>query len=110
MEGVEIFKKLLTEPSVSAIITRHDIVVSTVARFAEQTWTSSICAALNQSTSCGVPATFHNGIGSGRVRESMQVGTCPRWTSTSPTTFHVCSFAYGPGVDRRGCPPHPSPT
>ena len=40
----------------------------------------------------------------------MQAGTCPRWTSTSPTTLHVCSLAYGPGVDRRGCPPHPSPT
>lgn len=40
----------------------------------------------------------------------MRAGTCPRWTNTSPTTLRVCSFAYGPGVDRRDCPPHPSPT
>jgi hypothetical protein len=41
----------------------------------------SVLAALNQSSIPGVPATFQDAIDSGHVRESMQVGTCPRWTS-----------------------------
>jgi hypothetical protein len=41
----------------------------------------SVLAALNQSSIPGVPATFRDAINSGHVRESMQVGTCPRWTS-----------------------------
>ncbi len=38
----------------------------------------------------------------------MWVGTCSRETNSSPTTFdHVCSLAYGPGLDQRDCPPQP---
>jgi hypothetical protein len=85
-------------------------VVSTVVRFAKQTSTSSVHAALNPFDQLCVPSTFGAVSGSGHVRESMQAGTCPRWTSTSPTTLHVCSSAYGPGVDRRDGPPHSSPT
>ena len=33
----------------------------------------------------------------------------PLWSSSSPITFHVCSFADGPGTDQRVCPPRPSP-
>ena len=41
----------------------------------------SVLAALNQSSLPSVPATFQEATDSGHVRESMQVGTCPRWTS-----------------------------
>src|SRR5215471_8553394 len=37
-------------------------VVSTVARFAEQTWTAVILAALSQSSVPGVPAAFQDAI------------------------------------------------
>src|SRR5215469_3700209 len=33
----------------------------------------------------------------------------PPWSSSSPITLHVCSFADGPGTDQRVCPPRPSP-
>ena len=59
----------------------------------------SVLAALNQSSLPGVPATFQDAIDSGHVRESMQVGTCPRWTSDSRTTLIVSQtqrFLHGP--------------
>src|SRR5215472_18756480 len=101
--------------SISILFLSHSIsvpltVVSAVCRFVRQTWTQTVCAALKPFSIPSVPPAFREAIDSGRVRESMQAGTCPRWTSTSPTTLRVCSLAYGPGVDRRGCPPHPSPT
>jgi len=64
-------------------------VVSTVAGFAEQTWTQTVRAALNQSSVPSVPAAFQDAINSGHVRERMWAGTSSLWTSTSPTTLIV---------------------
>lgn len=47
-------------------------VVSTVAKLAEQTWTSAVRAALIQSDLPSVPAAFQEVIGSGHVRERMK--------------------------------------
>jgi hypothetical protein len=69
----------------------------------------SVLAALNQSGLPGVPAAFQEVIDSGDVRESMQTGTCPRWTSDSPTTLRAGSSACGPGLLHRDCPPQASP-
>ncbi len=44
-------------------------------------------AALKQSSFPSVPSEFQKAIDSGAVRESIQTGTCPRWTSASPTTL-----------------------
>ncbi len=63
--------------------------VSTVSRFAEQTWTQAVCAALNQSSFPGVPPTFQEAIDSGHVLERMQAGTSSDRTNASPTTFFV---------------------
>jgi hypothetical protein len=52
-------------------------VVSTVAKFVEQTWTAAVRAALIQSDLPGVPAAFQEVIGSGHVRERMKAGTSP---------------------------------
>src|SRR5215831_11844633 len=90
--------------------TWHIDVVSAVSTFVRRTWTQTVCAALKPSSIPSVPPAFRDAIDSGEVRERMQAGTCPRWTSTSPTTLRVYSLADGPGVDRRGCPPHPFPT
>jgi len=49
----------------------------------------SVLAALNQSDLPGVPTAFQKVIDSGAVRESMQTGTYPRWTSDSPTTLRA---------------------
>lgn len=68
-----------------------------------------VLAALNQSGSPSVPAAFQEVIDSGALRESMQIGTCPRWTNDSPTTFRAGSFACGPGLLHRDCPPQTSP-
>src|SRR3989440_2206417 len=69
----------------------------------------SVLAALNQSDLPSVPAAFQEVIDSGAVRESMQTGTCPRWTSDSPTTLRAGSSACGPGLLQRDCPPQASP-
>jgi len=69
----------------------------------------SVLAALNQSDLPSVPAAFQEVIDSGAVRESMQIGTCPRWTSDSPTTLRAGSSACGPSLDQRDCPPQASP-
>ena len=63
--------------------------MSTVAGFAEQTWTQTVRAALNQSSVPSVPAAFQDAINSGHVRERMWAGTSSLWTNTSPTTLIV---------------------
>src|SRR5258708_28853204 len=45
----------------------------------------------------------------GHDREASPFESWPLWSSSSPITLHVCSFADGPGTDQRGCPPRPSP-
>jgi len=50
-----------------ALMHRNSIVVSTVSRFVEQTWTSAVRAALCQSSFPSVPATFQEVIGSGHI-------------------------------------------
>jgi hypothetical protein len=72
---------------------RHSV-VSTLAKYAEQTWTAAVRAALNQSNHPGVPAAFQEVIGSGHAREKMKAGTSPLWTNTSRTTF-TCRIATG---------------
>src|SRR6266446_1303581 len=59
----------------------------------------SVLAALNQSGLPGVPAAFQEVIDSGFVRESMQTGTCPRWTNDSRTPLRV--LANRPGLPHR---------
>jgi hypothetical protein len=82
-------------------------VVSTVGQICVQTWTAAVFAALNQSGLPGVPAAFQKVIDSGFVRESMQTGTCPRWTNDSRTPLRV--LANRPGLPHRECPPQASP-
>ena len=53
-----------------------------------------------------VPAVFGQVISPGHVRECTQAGTCPRWTSASPTTFTcmlICIRAW-PASLCRGVP------
>jgi len=52
-------------------------------------WISPAC----QRSFC-IPA----GYSPGHVCESTQAGTCPRWTSDSPTTLRAGSSACGPGL------------
>jgi hypothetical protein len=56
-----------------------------------------VLAALIQSGFPSVPPAFQEVIESGHVRESMQTGACPRWTSDSRTTF-TCPFRDRPGL------------
>jgi len=51
-----------------------------------------------------VPSAFQQVISPGHVRESTRVGTCPRWTSDSPTTLTcmlICIRAWPASL---GCP------
>jgi hypothetical protein len=82
-------------------------VVSTAGQICVQTWTAAVLVALNQSGLPGVPAEFQEVIDSGFVRESMQTGTCPRWTNDSRTPLRV--LANRPGLPHRECPPQASP-
>jgi hypothetical protein len=52
-----------------------------------------------------VPSAFGQVSSPGHVHKSTRAGTCPCWTSDSPTTLHVCSSAYGPGLRKLGVPP-----
>jgi hypothetical protein len=83
------------------------MVVSTVAKFVEQTWTAAVRAALIQSDLPSVPAPFQEVIGSGHVRERMKAGASPLWTNTSRTTF-TCPFRDRPGLRKLGVPPQAS--
>jgi hypothetical protein len=88
------------------MLSSSQAVVSTGAKFVEQTWTGVVLSALDQSD---LPAFL---LYSGRlarpahVRERTQAGTCPRWTNDSPTTLtcmHVCIRAW-PASLCRGVP------
>ena len=51
-----------------------------------------------------VPSSFRQVIGSGVASQANQAGTLPLKPARSPTTLHVCSHAYGPGLPSSGCP------
>src|SRR5712692_4597567 len=64
----------------------------------------SVLAALIQSSLPSVPTAFQEAIGSGRVRESMQAGTCSIWTNDSRTTLRVTMRPAWPASLWRGVP------
>src|SRR5215471_656059 len=75
----------------------HIHVVSSVARFTEQTWTT-VRAAPSQSTSASVPAAFQHGNGSGMSERACGLERAPFGPAASPTTFNcmlVCIRAWG---------------
>lgn len=63
-----------------------NIVVSTVSRFADQTWTQR-SRRPSPFGLPGVPSIFQEAMGSGAVRKGRKAGTYPLWTNASPTTF-----------------------
>ena len=82
--------------------------VSTVAQHHRQSWTTAF------SPPWISPACQR----SFRIRAGYLTRSCPTehtgwnvllWTSDSPTTLRVCSFADGPGLLHRGVPPQASP-
>jgi hypothetical protein len=65
---------------------------------------NSVLAALDQS---GLPAFFPHPnrlLTPGHVRESVQVGTCPLWTSDSPTTLTCMLICIRAWPASTGCP------
>jgi hypothetical protein len=52
----------------------------------------------------GVPTKCQQVIETGSALKTIRAGTSPLWASDSPTTFRVCSSAYGPGIPSSGCP------
>ena len=51
-----------------------------------------------------VPSSFQHVIFPGVASQTNQAGTSPLPARNSPTTLHVCSLAYGPGLPSSGCP------
>ena len=82
--------------------------VSTVVQICRQTWTKVVSVALGQS---GLPVFLPHSsrlypqvVSSKRCRlEHRPVGP-----TGAPPLCRVCSFADGPGLDQRDCPPQPS--
>jgi hypothetical protein len=68
------------------------IVVSTVSKCVEQTWTQRSRRPSPFSLP-SVPSVFQEASGSGDAHESTRAGTCPRRTSDSPTTL-TCLLIY----------------
>jgi hypothetical protein len=84
------------------------IVVSTVAQICRQTWTKAVSVALGQS---GLPVFLpHSSRFSPQVVSSKRcrLEHRPVGPTGAPPLCRVCSFAYGPGLDQRDCPPQPS--
>jgi putative transposase len=94
----------LTDPTPE---TQQDIlgvdVVSPAAQECGQSWTK-VCAPPWISPACQRSFRIPAGYLTRYVRESIRTGTCPLWTSASPTTLRVCSLADGPGIRSTGCP------
>jgi hypothetical protein len=83
-------------------------VVSTVAQICRQTWTKAVSVALGQS---GLPVFLpHSSRLSPQVVSSKRcrLEHRPVGPTGAPPLCRVCSFAYGPGLDQRDCPPQPS--
>jgi hypothetical protein len=83
-------------------------VVSTVAQICRQTWTKAVSVALGQS---GLPVFLpHSSRLSPQVVSSTRcrLEHRPVGPTGAPPLCRVCSFAYGPGLDQRDCPPQPS--
>ncbi len=51
-----------------------------------------------------VPSAFQQVISPGHVRESTRAGTCPRWTSDSPTTLTCMLICIRAWPASSGCP------
>ena len=65
---------------------------------------TAVRTALIRSSHPSAPTEFQEAIASGQVRESIRVGTCPLWTSDSPTTLTcllICRRAWPAST---GCP------
>jgi uncharacterized membrane protein len=80
------------------------IVVSTVAKFVEQAWTTLVYAALDQSSLPAFLIAFGQVISPGHVRESTRAGTCPLRTSASPTTLTCMLICIRAWPARARCP------
>ena len=83
-------------------------VVSTVAQICRQTWTKAVSVALGQS---GLPVFLpHSSRLSPQVVSSKRcrLEHRPVRPTGAPPLCRVCSFADGPGLDQRDCPPQPS--
>lgn len=54
-----------------------------------------------------VPARFRQVISPGVASQANKAGTWPLKPARAPPPWRVCSLAYGPEPDQRGCPPRP---
>src|SRR6266581_1042263 len=62
-----------------------------------------VLAALNQSATLSVPATFRDGIDSGISQKSMWVGTCPVGINDSPTALRASCRAIPNAACDKSC-------